>query len=178
MYLKKLKILCWNVRGLGDVKKCSVVKNVVRSSRCDVVCFQETKWNKFELDYISTILPSFFQRGGGVWVDACNSTGGILIVWKHSFELLNSFVTRHTCSVVLRQVAMGQVSVITTVYGPSREEDKMNFIEEVRGLGEHINQPWILTGDFNLVRWLVDRSGQMRGLTICFNLMTSLEICN
>ena len=38
-----LKILSWNVKGLNDCRKRSIVKNLLREWKCDVICLQETK---------------------------------------------------------------------------------------------------------------------------------------
>ena len=38
-----LKILSWNVRGLNDRRKRSIVKNLLRDWKFDVICLQETK---------------------------------------------------------------------------------------------------------------------------------------
>ena len=38
-----LKILSWNVRSLNDRRKHSIVKNLLRGWKCDVICLQETK---------------------------------------------------------------------------------------------------------------------------------------
>lgn len=60
MNAKKMKILCWNVRGLGLASKCDVVRNVIKNSRCEICCMQEVKWNTFEFAYVNRVLPSFF----------------------------------------------------------------------------------------------------------------------
>ena len=39
----KLKMVSWNVRGLKDLRKRLVVKNLLQEWNCDVVCLQETK---------------------------------------------------------------------------------------------------------------------------------------
>jgi hypothetical protein len=41
--LKKFSLLSWNTRGLGGDKKCLVVRDEIRISRCDVVYMQKTK---------------------------------------------------------------------------------------------------------------------------------------
>lgn len=61
--------------------------------------------------------------------------------------------------------------LVTNVYGPSRDEEKEAFIHELRTLTDHVSHPWLLVGDFNLVRWLVDRSGDMRN----FGLMSEFN---
>lgn len=72
---KRLKLVSWNVRGLGLLQKCYVVRDVLRASRCDIVCFQETKINKMEFNYVSRLLPSFFEYNC-VFLDATESRGG------------------------------------------------------------------------------------------------------
>ena len=139
MYLKKIKVLSWNVRGLGDVNKCNVVKNVIRRSRCDIVCIQETKWNKTEFVYLASVLPNFFQRSCVV-IDAQGAAGGVLIAWKHAYILMNSFTTKHTCTVVLKQPSTGTLFAVTSVYGPSREDRKHEFIQELRCLADFIEE--------------------------------------
>lgn len=103
-------------------------------------------------------LPSFFQRQVVV-VHADGSKGGLLIGWKWSYKLLNSWATKHSCLALLQQESTGGVFLVTNVYGPSSDDQKQNFIQELKGLAPLVNHPWILGGDFNLVRWLIDRSG-------------------
>ena len=38
-----MQIAHWNVRGLGDSNKCSLVKDALLASHPSVVCLQETK---------------------------------------------------------------------------------------------------------------------------------------
>lgn len=94
MLSKKFKLLSWNVRGLGGDEKCNVVRNVIKESRCDVVVFQETKCNRIDFSYVVHFLPSFFSNEV-VFNLAINSAGGTLIAWRHSFQLLSSWSTRH-----------------------------------------------------------------------------------
>lgn len=123
MKMKKLSLLSWNCRGLGNLDKCLVVRNLIRSSRCDVVCLQETKWNKIDLVYIASVLPSFFERNC-VYIHAIGSRGGCLISWKRSYRLQTSWATRHTITAELTQISTGQHFLVTNTYGPSREEQK------------------------------------------------------
>ena len=139
---------------------------------------QETKWNDYDLIYYLRTLPSFFNRTCVV-SHAHNSAGGLLIAWKHGFQALNSWVTRNSVSVLLKQTNSGASLLITNVYGPSTDQLKPAFINEIRSLSSMVNDPWILGGDFNLVRWLIDRSGSQRSFTLMslFNdLISELEL--
>lgn len=159
--IKKFKLMCWNVRGLGCPKKCSVVRDVLRSSRGDICYFQETKINEVDYGYLARVFPSFFDKNC-VYLNAIESRGGLLISWKRSYSLQNSWATKHSCTALLRQNQTGRLIQITNVYGPSTEADKPAFLTELEGLLPLVQAPWLLVGDFNVVRWMIDRSGGMR----------------
>ena len=50
-----LKILYWNVRGLNDRRKCSIVKNLLRDWKRDVICFQETKLTSMDRQMVGNL---------------------------------------------------------------------------------------------------------------------------
>lgn len=166
MLSKQFKLLSWNVRGLGNDDKCRIVRNVIKNSRCDVCVLQESKCNKFDLSYIMRFIPSFFSFEVAYNL-AINSAGGTFIVWKKSFQLVSSWSTQHTLTVLLRHINTGSQFQVTNVYGPSEETLKQPFIRELRFMSSLIAFPWLLAGDFNLHRWLTDRSATMAN----FNLM-------
>jgi exonuclease III len=76
MNLGYFSILCWNVHGLGDPAKCSVVKDVIREVHPSIICIQETKlmdvslakFNFFAPHSLSnfTMLPSTGSKGGTI----------------------------------------------------------------------------------------------------------------
>lgn len=178
MSYKRLKNLSWNCRGLGSLEKCLVVRNVIKSSRCDIICLQETKLDSLELSHVHTILPTFFDKQCG-YINAIGTSGGCLIAWKRNYVAISSWATSHFISVLLLQTNYGKQFVVTNVYGPSQDEEKLMFICEIRVFSGHVSQPWILVGDFKLVRWLVDRTGDMRsfGLMSAFNdLISELKL--
>lgn len=168
--MNKIKVLSWNVRGLGDLEKCNVVRNVLRTSRCDVVLLQETKLNEYDLKYFSEFLPTFIDRDCAS-LQAIESRGGCIVAWKRSYTMLNSWTTRHTVSVILQQNQTGCKFLVTNVYGPSVDAQKLDFLLELQALTGLVHDPWLIGGDFNMVRWMVDRSNDMRGL----NLMCSFN---
>lgn len=53
------------------------------------------------------------------------------------------------------------------------------FIQEIRNLASLVQHPWILGGDFNLVRWLTDRSSDLssfRLMSLFNDLVQDLEL--
>lgn len=71
---------------------------------------------------------------------------------------MNSWVTKNTCTALLRQNRSGRLMLVTNVYGPSVDSLKPAFIREIQSLSALINQPWFLVGDFNVVRWMIERN--------------------
>lgn len=49
-------LLVWNVRGLNNIVKCSLVKESVVSSNASVVCFQESKLEVVDRVTVALIL--------------------------------------------------------------------------------------------------------------------------
>ena len=50
-----LKILSWNVRGLNDRRKRSIVKNLLRGWKYDVICLQETKLTGMDRQIVGSV---------------------------------------------------------------------------------------------------------------------------
>lgn len=166
MFIKKFSLLSWNVRGLGSDEKCNIVRNTIKSARSDVVLLQETKCSKVDCFFLSKILPNYFDSET-VFNLAIHTSGGILIAWRRSFRLLRAWSTKHAVTAVLLHVNYGNEIIVTNVYGPTDDDLKPQFILELRAIAQMVDKPWILAGDFNQVRWIVDRSAANRS----FNLM-------
>jgi exonuclease III len=56
----KLNLLIWNVYGIYDTNKCSLVKDCVKKSNCDIFCLQETKWSEHLIFRVRSITPFRF----------------------------------------------------------------------------------------------------------------------
>jgi len=50
-----VRLLSWNVRGLNDIAKRAMLKNVLREWKCDLICLQETKLEDVELNVVRSI---------------------------------------------------------------------------------------------------------------------------
>ena len=74
-----LKIPSWNVRGLNDRRKRSIVKNLLRDWKCDVICLQETKLTGVDRQMVGNVWSCPFVD----WValDAVQIASGILLMW-------------------------------------------------------------------------------------------------
>ena len=77
------------MRGINDSNKRSILKNILREWRCNLVCIQETKLEDVQLSDIRSI-------GGNQYLDfvalkAQGTAGGIIVMWdRNSFNLVSS----------------------------------------------------------------------------------------
>jgi hypothetical protein len=94
-------------------------------------------------------------------VPALNVSGGILLGW-HREAWSAAVVTRDRYSLFARLVGVGsQVPwLITVVYGPQLEHEKVEFLEELCQFREANAGPWLLCGDFNMIYQAADKSNE------------------
>jgi hypothetical protein len=70
-------ILCWNVRGLNDKDKWSLLRNKIEESGANIFCFWETKRELIDIRFLKNFAPKRFDN-----FEFCSSTGasgGILV---------------------------------------------------------------------------------------------------
>ena len=157
----KLKLVSWNVRGLNDPRKRGILKNWLRKWKVDVVCLQETKLDKVDWRIIQSIWGNRFAD----WVslDAVNTAGGVLLLWdKRVLELADSIVGKFSVSCLWKGLLDGFDWVGSGLYGPTRDEIRPEFWNEMKGIRQRWAQPWCVFGDFNVVRYPNERLGCSR----------------
>lgn len=152
-YKTKLKILSWNVRGLGDKTKRLAIRHTVISEKLDILCLQETKLRSFDdnlrKETVGRRLNAF------VTLNSQGSRGGILIVWQdRRFTLLQQSQSDFCLTVQLRDTLLNHTIQMTGVYGPTNSSQRTNFFTELKeanpnALNPSQGIPWIVCGDFN-----------------------------
>jgi exonuclease III len=76
------KVLIWNVRGLNRKARRDAVRDMVASTRPDLVCLQETKEEAILCRMVMSMLGADFDEFIVLPVDG--TCGGILLAWKGS----------------------------------------------------------------------------------------------
>jgi hypothetical protein len=75
-----------------------------------------------------------------------------LLAWKSdTLRVSTEHKGEFTITVKILSLADGKEWMVSSVYGPQDNEDKVRFLGEILEIGGHIQLPWILNGDFNLV---------------------------
>ena len=74
-----MKIISWNVRGLGSRNKRRMVKDFLKTENPDVVMIQETKKEICDRRFVGSVWTA--RNKDWVALPASGASGGILIIW-------------------------------------------------------------------------------------------------
>jgi exonuclease III len=148
-FYSSFSFISWNVRGLGDSKKCDIVKEILLQNSFDIVLLQETELSDINHFKSATFLASSLQNF--ITVEASNASRGILTAWNSSNLKLTSSITKtFSISAKFESESNGSIFWVTNFYGPN-EGDRPSFIQELKDLTNLIQDPWMMAGDFNSV---------------------------
>lgn len=146
-----MRILFWNVRGLGKSYRRGLVKNHILQEDIDVVAIQETikqnfeDWELKELagnrDFCCHWNPS---RG--------HSVGLVMGVNVQDFEIEDYISGFYFLRILVRNRITNFRFWIVNVYGPAQHEFSGDFVKEMEGFCSNADFPFIMGGDFNLIR--------------------------
>ncbi|KQJ98320.2 hypothetical protein BRADI_3g36433v3, partial [Brachypodium distachyon] len=136
---RSFALVCWNVRGLGDV----LVKNNLSDNIASFKC--------------ASFLPPQFDSVAQL--DAISSAGGLLIAWNsRMFRCTNQIISNRSISIQFSSELSDINFWATNVYGPTAVEEQDEFFQDLMDINQSISGPWILAGDFNIVRSVDDRN--------------------
>jgi hypothetical protein len=103
------------------------------------------------LKKIKAFLPS--NLSAHCFLAADGTRGGIATAWDEAqFTLLSSHHRVYTLTTVLSFAATDLHLTLTNVYGPSDHSLTTSFLNELRDVSLAVSGPWLLVGDFNLIR--------------------------
>ena len=163
-----MKIISWNVRSMNSVSKRAVLKGMVQSSKGECLFVQETKMEMIDDQIIRSISPwpsyQYVMCPSG-------ASGGILVLWNAKFwQKLDEFV-----SILMKDVICDAEWVATSVYGPNNANDRGIFWAELNQVAGSWNHPWVVGGDFNVIRHLRKKE-VARLVRLCVTLMIGSEL--
>jgi exonuclease III len=149
---RSISVFSWNVRGLHDPIKCGDVLSELLSSVPDIVLLQETKLSDIPLPKRHSFPPH--RLDACIFKPANGASGGIFTAWNNStFSVPTSSSTEHTLTVSLVSTTSNCALNITNVYAPPSHPDKAAFLDELHSLNLPSDVPWMLIGDFNMIRF-------------------------
>ena len=134
------------------------MKIFLKEWKGDVICLQETKLNSTN----STVVKSLWGSPFVDWavLDAIHTAGGIWLAWDRKlFEKVDFFVGRFSVSVLLKGIVDGFEWVYSGVYSPSDDSARNDMWVELDSMRLWWSSAWCLIGDFNIIRYPVEKLG-------------------
>jgi exonuclease III len=123
-----INVLFWNVRRIVDINKYALVKDAIIESKCDIVCLQETKWKQHSIFRLKIICPNKFKEYHTR--DETSTKGGILISCTSKYKC--HLLQQHIYTTIVILICQQQNFMLTCVYGPTSDVNKLNFLNELR----------------------------------------------
>jgi exonuclease III len=149
MEAQNRRIVVWNVRGLNDPSRRTVVRVVVADAAVSVVCLSESKLETVSAYTVGETLGPRFDHH--VYLPTVGTAGGIVVTWcSADVRVLAQRVDDFSISIHL-ELEGGTPWWLTTVYGPTSEDRKAAFLDELRALRAALAGPWAIAGDFNMI---------------------------
>ncbi|GMI64932.1 hypothetical protein HRI_000162500 [Hibiscus trionum] len=150
-----MKLLSWNVQGLGKPRARSRLHATLRDVCPSVVFLMETKLQVGEMLRVR-------RRWGfqyGIEVSSRGRSGGLFFAWKIDCDVtLRSYSERHI-DVIISRDAEDQCWRFTGFYGAPEEHLRNKSWALLRQLDDSPEIPWMVMGDFNEILYTREKQG-------------------
>jgi len=155
-----MKVISYNVRGLGGGEKRVEVRRLVQEKNPFVLCIQESKMS-FVDDFLIKSIWGLTPCGYS-YQPSSGASGGLITVWDSSLiDVWSSTSFGHVLVITGRIIVTREDIVIINVYAPCETEAKKNLWERlVPFITSNTNLCLCLCGDFNSIRDIEERKGR------------------
>lgn len=148
----KMKIISWNVRGLGRVEKKKDVRLLVGEKGPSILCLQETKLSVCDQTLSSSLwgaTPHSFSFRPSV-----GASGGLLILWDTALvEVWSTMSVENAIMIHGRFIQNNDEFYLINVYAPCDNGEKQLLWDRLTSLLQQLSGKNVcICGDFNVVR--------------------------
>jgi exonuclease III len=152
-----MRIISWNIRGLGGLVKRNEVQKLVREKNPSIVCLQATKLPICDDFFCSSLwanVPHAFSFRPSV-----GASGGLLTIWDTTeVEVWSSVSRDHVLWCHGRFLSSGEEFHVANVYGPCDAGAKQGLWDSLSLRLQSLGGKQVcVCGDFNAVRFLEER---------------------
>ncbi|KAL5835447.1 hypothetical protein ACOSQ4_014944 [Xanthoceras sorbifolium] len=169
-----MKILCWNVQGLGNPRAFRALRNVVQNEKPLLIFLSETRIDSRNANRIKCGLS--FQCCFSV--DRSGLGGGLMLLWRDSVDVsVQSFTKGHIDSFV--RGTDGSHWRFTGFYGDPNAACRSHSWSLLHRLAGLSNLPWLIGGDFNeILKWEEKSGGLFRSQRAVSLFRGAVDDCN
>ncbi|GLT88941.1 hypothetical protein SLE2022_069480 [Rubroshorea leprosula] len=154
-----MKLISFNVRGLGGVLKRREVGRMVRAEHPDFLFLQETKLERVE----GTLCKMLWFSDEFDWVmkESDGASGGLLCVWNSlEFVKQGEFLGDGFLGITGEWGSKKMKCNFVNVYAPTDRHKKVKLWAELRQRIMDEEGIWMIIGDFNAVTCIEERRGR------------------
>lgn len=153
-----MKLLAYNIRGVGSRIKRREIQELVRKHKVDLVCIQESKLEGVNEEKCKLI---WGNSCGWEAKDAEGRAGGIITLWNPDKFVCSSSWHMNGAVIVNDWWGMNRVRCcIINVYAPCPLEERIELWDRLRSVVLQNSDVCVcLAGDFNSIRFEHERSG-------------------
>jgi exonuclease III len=174
-----LVFLIWNVRGLNDDDRRTTVSSIISSSSCHIACLQESKLHDVDAATAAFVggyrLKGFAQRPAS---GPSGTRGGILVLWDENIVQATDVTIGVFCiSMTITHIANNTSFRLTSVYGPTKHNQKEQFFSELLAHKPTADTRWVANGDFNQIYRVRDKNKPSSNRTRINRFRATLQQC-
>ncbi|CAM8995263.1 unnamed protein product [Rhodiola kirilowii] len=167
-----MSLIAWNCRGLGTPLAIRALKDVVKSSKAQIVGLVETKATQKRCEVVRTKLGFNCCFS----VPARGRSGGLALFWNNNADVtVNNYSSFH----IDFTVQSTSTFRVTLFYGAPTPALRARSWELIRQLSTLSSLPWCLMGDFNEILNFTDVSkNALRRVKPMLQFRSVLEDCD
>jgi exonuclease III len=151
-----MKLLCWNIRGFGNLGWRHQLIDYIRQEEIDIVGLQETIRQDFSIQELQGLSRRPFAWQ---WLPATGISGGILLgVREDLFSVEDMDRGELFLNMAVTDRRVNLIWEVIIVYGPANHGWSADILAELKDKVEHYTTPVVVAGDFNLIRQDADKS--------------------
>ncbi|XP_028080504.1 uncharacterized protein LOC114282068 [Camellia sinensis] len=172
-----MKILSWNVRGIGRPEKRRQIKKSLAERKVDIVLLQETKKAVVDSTLVRSMWPG--KQFDFMTVDAIGQAGGLLCIWNPEVFFLKDCCSTQNFILLSGTLFSSFDCVIINVYGSNEVAKRKETWDVLARLKSNFLGPWCMGGDFNEIKNISERIGcsrRDRGMRDFNNMIAQLEL--
>ncbi|KAK2356846.1 DNA-(apurinic or apyrimidinic site) endonuclease [Trifolium repens] len=158
-----MKIVSWNIRGLGGLEKRKEVRKLVGDLSPSILCLQETKTQTFDASLSLTLWGNSSHAFS--YRPSVGASGGLVTIWDSSkVEVWSSESREHVLWSHGRFISSGVEFSVANVYAPCEDGAKQRLWASLTARLQSLGRRRIcVCGDFNVVKHVDERRSSRVG---------------